>query len=104
MHLGNLSFQFDAGVGSDIPSSLRLSPAYDMLPMMYAPLSGGEVPQRQFIPQLLLPREAEAWKLAFSAALTFWKAASEDMRISAVFRSICQENIQQLEKVRSAVL
>lgn len=104
MHLGNLSFQFDAGMGNDIPSPLRLSPAYDMLPMMYAPLSGGEVPQRQFIPQLPLPREAEAWKLAIAAALAFWKAASVDIRISAVFRSICQENIQQLEKVKSAVL
>ncbi|MCB5187934.1 type II toxin-antitoxin system HipA family toxin YjjJ [Methylobacillus caricis] len=105
MHLGNLSFQFDPPAGSDTKASaLRLSPAYDMLPMMYAPLSGGEVPVRQFIPSLPLPREAEAWKVAYVAAIAFWESAGVDSRISASFRQICLENLAQLQRVRPAVL
>ncbi|MFO1319216.1 MAG: HipA domain-containing protein [Burkholderiales bacterium] len=38
MHLGNLGFR-PAGI-------LRLAPTYDMVPMLYAPLAGGEVPPR----------------------------------------------------------
>lgn len=38
MHLGNVSFHVSSSI-------LRLAPAYDMLPMGYAPLPGGEVPR-----------------------------------------------------------
>ena len=50
MHLGNLSFHLE--------QTLRLAPAYDMLPMAYAPLAGGEVPPRDFTPALPLPNAA----------------------------------------------
>ena len=105
LHLGNLSFQFDPPVDGDAkPSALCLSPDYDMVPMMYAPLSGGEVPVRQFIPQLPLPREAEAWKVAYVAASALRESAGVDARISASFRQICLENLLQLQRGRPAVL
>lgn len=94
MHLGNLSFQFEPRPGQ--PPSLKLAPAYDMLPMLYAPLSGGEVPLRKFEPALPLPRERDAWKAAFGAALEFWQTASADIRISESFRQTCRENHERL--------
>jgi hypothetical protein len=97
MHLGNLSFQFDALTGSR--PVMRVSPIYDMLPMLYAPLSGGEVPVRQFEPSLPLPREESAWKIAIYAALSFWRAASDDERISQQFRDVCRENYALLNKL-----
>lgn len=102
MHLGNLSFQYDPD-GND-RAIFYLAPAYDMLPMLYAPLSGGEVPPRQFVPELPLPREAEAWKQAYAAALAFWDAVSHDSRVSMPFRQIGQQNLTQLQRVRPAVL
>jgi len=39
MHLGNLTFH--------VEGTFRLAPAYDMLPMAYAPLPGGEVAKWQ---------------------------------------------------------
>ena len=90
MHLGNLSFQLNQSTGQT--SQLILAPAYDMLPMLYAPLSGGEVPVREFIAALPLPQQTEAWQIAYTAALSFWELASQDKRISGSFREICKRN------------
>lgn len=88
MHLGNLSFQVDR--------TLRLAPAYDMLPMAYAPLAGGEVPPRDFTPPLPLPTQRETWLAVCVAALEFWNSAAADIRISKSFRSICLANARHL--------
>ena len=90
MHLGNLSFQFEPSVQKT--PLLNIAPLYDMLPMFYAPLSGGEVPARIFNPRLPLPRERDIWLKAATAALAFWKTAAEDSRVSVGFRSVCKEN------------
>jgi hypothetical protein len=66
--------------------------AYDMLPMLYAPLSGGEVPVREFIAAFPLPQQTETWQTAYTAALYFWELASQDKRISGSFREICKRN------------
>jgi serine/threonine protein kinase HipA of HipAB toxin-antitoxin module len=42
LHNDNLSFVPQGG--------FKLAPVYDMLPMLYAPLPGGEVPSRKFAP------------------------------------------------------
>jgi hypothetical protein len=97
MHLGNLSFTFDWDAKQF--ESLALSPAYDMLPMMYSPLSGGEIPERQFIPQLPLPREADSWNEAHKVAQEFWLMASVDERISRSFRAICLENFKNINRL-----
>lgn len=98
MHLGNLSFQINAPDNTGL--NLRLSPAYDMLPMFYAPLSGGEVPLRQFVVALPLPSQEPAWKIAHAAASFFWQAASEHEQISPLFRVICQKNLTQLKQLK----
>jgi len=63
MHLGNLTLHAE-GV-------LSLAPAYDMLPMAYAPLAGGEVPPRTFDPDLPQPSQRAVWQIACSAAVSF---------------------------------
>lgn len=94
MHMGNLSFTFMPVPGRQ--PELGLAPAYDMLPMLYAPLAGGEVPARTFEPALPLPKEQETWLAALHAALDFWRRASVDSRISEGFRKICGDNVLRL--------
>ena len=102
MHLGNLSFQLIKREGQSV--SVCLSPAYDMLPMLYAPLSGGEVPLRQFTAALPLPQQALAWRIAYEAASSFWKVVSQDERISLSFREIALMNLAQLVQLQSTVM
>jgi hypothetical protein len=95
MHTGNLSFH--------VERTLRPAPAYDMLPMGYAPLPGGEVPPRTFTPDLPQPRQRPAWLVAAGAAMHFWRTASRDVRISEMFRSICAANAARVERLAEQV-
>jgi serine/threonine protein kinase HipA of HipAB toxin-antitoxin module len=91
MHAGNLSFR-PLGL-------LELAPTYDMLPMLYAPLPGGEVPSRGFEPPLPLPEQRVAWTAACAVAIEFWSRAARDARLSESFRKLCSANAQQLQRV-----
>ena len=95
MHTGNLSFY--------VERILRPAPSYDMLPMTYAPLPGGEVPPRTFTPDLPQPRQRPAWLVAASAATHFWSMASLDVRISEVFRAICAANATHVQRLAEQV-
>ena len=86
MHDGNLAFLPD----------MTLAPAYDMLPMLYAPQAGVEITERQFTPALPLPKEQLTWQIAAKAAQLFWQRAENDHRISATFRKICATNAQHI--------
>ncbi len=99
MHTGNLSF----GAHRHAHTQLTLAPAYDMLPMLYAPLPGGEVPARRFEPPLPLPPQRPVWQVAFDAALLFWQRAAADARIGESFRQIADANAQRLQHVADKV-
>jgi hypothetical protein len=88
MHEGNLAFQ----------PGLSLAPVYDMLPMAYAPLRGGELPAVAFAPRLPLPREAATWRRAAEAAVVFWQSCAGDARISTAFRRTCEDNAAVLSR------
>jgi len=93
MHDGNLSFQprpLKAGAG------LRAAPAYDMLPMFYAPVRGVELPERRYEPRMALPAHMDAWRQACAAAIEFWALSASDKRISAAFRGVCSANAETL--------
>lgn len=91
MHKGNLSF---------VPGlPMAMGPVYDMLPMMYAPLGGGELPRVAYAPGLPAPREREVWLEAAAAAQAFWESAAQDARISAEFRAICTDNREALRRL-----
>jgi hypothetical protein len=71
----------------------QLAPAYDMLPMLYAPVAGEIVP-RDFAAQPPRPsvHTLEVWPRARELALRFWQAAASDTRISGEFRELAQAN------------
>ncbi|MBI5525173.1 MAG: type II toxin-antitoxin system HipA family toxin YjjJ [Deltaproteobacteria bacterium] len=87
MHHGNLAFH----------PGLRLAPAYDMLPMLFAPQRGGEVPEREFEPEPPLPDERDTWHAAAQAAAAFWRRCADDLRISDGFRRHCEQHAVLLE-------
>lgn len=80
MHLGNASFLHAGSV------RFELAPAYDMLPMFYAPV-GNEVPARRFVLPAPTPATADQWRAALPAARSFWQAIADDGRVSADFRA-----------------
>jgi len=91
MHTGNLAFR----------PGLGLAPAYDMLPMQYAPLRGGELPAQPYAPRLPLPGEARVWEQAADGAIAYWQRCSEDARVSGAFRQVCQDNAGALSSFRA---
>ena len=95
MHDGNLSFR--PRISAEAPP-LILAPVYDMLPMLYAPQRGVELPRVNFAPRLPLPAEREAWQDAAAAADQFWSRAADDARISAEFRAVCVGNQHTVRK------
>ena len=96
MHDGNLSLiPVTDGSGTEF----KVASIYDMLPMMYAPVRGVELPPRSYVPRLPLPAEREAWQEAADAALVFWSMAAIDDRISAEFRQTCADNEALLGKL-----
>lgn len=72
----------------------QLAPAYDMLPMFYAPVAG-EVVQRDWSSQLPRPNAHTlgVWQQARGMALLFWESAEGDARISGEFRAIARANM-----------
>lgn len=70
-----------------------LSPVYDMLPMLYAPVAGELVP-RSFAAQALQPTTATLaqWPRARELAQKFWHTAARDERLSAEFAVTAQAN------------
>nr|WP_315480235.1 type II toxin-antitoxin system HipA family toxin YjjJ [uncultured Rhodoferax sp.] len=86
-HYGNISLLLD-------DDDWALAPAYDMLPMLYAPV-GGELVPRNFAQRPLQPTAATLpeWPQALALARSFWAAASADARISEGFREIASENL-----------
>jgi hypothetical protein len=97
MHDGNLAFQPSPAAAKPSPM-LEMAPAYDMLPMAYAPASGVELPARAYVPRLPLPNDQTEWDAAARAARLFWERAAEDRRISAGFRGACGDNALTLRK------
>jgi hypothetical protein len=74
-----------------------LSPTYDMLPMLYAPV-GGELVARDFSARSLQPSAATLpqWAQAKALARQFWQAVVADARVSEGFRAIAAQNICQI--------
>ena len=90
-HYGNISLVLK---GDD----WALSPTYDMLPMLYAPV-GGELVPRDFASRPLQPTAATLgeWDEARRLALAFWQAAAADERVSADFRAIAAQNARHVD-------
>lgn len=85
-HYGNISLLIENG-------TWRLSPAYDVLPTLYAPING-ELPPRDLAASDLLPtvETLGEWQSARQLASAFWQTVAADERITAPFRAIARKN------------
>ena len=71
---------------------LRLAPAFDQIPMLYAPTADGQVPARTFAPPHATADTLEVWDDASAAAREFWQRASDDARVADDVRMIAAAN------------
>lgn len=97
MHFGNLSFWLD----DRLP--FRVAPAYDMLPMLWAPGPLGELMVRQFNPAPPVPAMLDAWREAAVWAAEFWLNLAADERLSEEFAGIAQGATETLARLREFV-
>lgn len=97
-HRGNLAFFADELDGTN----LRLAPAYDMLPMHFAPRAVG-VDAPPFVPPPPRAATRDVWMSAAEAAVQLWRRAAADPRISADFRGVAASCAQTLEAERDRV-
>ena len=79
MHFANLAFWFDDTV------PFRLAPAYDMLPMQWAPAAGGELAPQTLNLRPPLPANVTDWLIAAGWAEEFWSRVAADDHVSAEF-------------------
>lgn len=77
-------------------ATLRLAPAFDQLPMLYAPTPDGHVPPRTFAPPHATADTLEVWDDARAGAREFWQRASDDARVSDDVRTISAANAKTL--------
>jgi len=100
-HFENLSLMTDErGRPTDV------SPAYDMLPMMYAPVGGGIEPALRLVTPSFqsLGARPDVWSQAFGAARSFWNQAASDDRLSESMRAISNANALHIADVVAPLL
>lgn len=91
-HPGNLSFMLDHHAGS---AKFVMTPAYDMLPMQYAPdAQGSMVPKFRSI--AAYPAEHGMVSVASDLAILFWAEVARDQRMSQDFREIAMAHAEAL--------
>jgi len=94
MHFGNLAFWLDDAL------PFRLAPAYDMLPMLWAPAPGNATPATDFAPPLPLPAEREIWHEAAGWADDFWQRVAADPLVSRAFATIAESALATVRRLR----
>lgn len=97
MHFGNLSFHFSFG------QQLSLAPVYDMLPMMYAPVSGDELPDREFEIPLPGSNNLGVWRAIADVAELYWRDVARHNLISSEISARALRNAELIADAKSAV-
>ena len=95
MHFGNLAFWLD----DTLP--FRVAPAYDMLPMLWAPAVGSATPNPTFAPLPPTPAQAADWAVAAGWAEVFWQHVAADDRVSPEFAAIARESGATVARLRA---
>ena len=93
MHPGNLAFRMSDAL------PFELAPAYDMLPMHWAPGTQGELMERSFAPQPPVPAAAEAWREMLPIAREFWNRVIADQRVSREFAATARSAGESLARL-----
>jgi len=91
MHLGNMSMTVTE-------KGFKLLPAYDMLPMIYAPVRG-EIIQRKLTLPVRPMQHTDLWLSSGEVALGFWEEVSADKRVSNGFRQIAMDNAMKVKSL-----
>lgn len=91
-HFGNITFFCDETLA--IPS-LELAPAYDMLPMRYAPTTAGVPVLAPEIPQQTADL-LDVWTYAVREARSFWEDIEGTAEVSAKFREFAGHLVQAI--------
>jgi len=91
-HFGNLAF-YDSYDGR-----FRLTPVYDMLPMLFAP-AHDQLVARIYTPADPTSETLNVWGRARALAEGYWQLLANEPRISAEFRTICAACLQTLESL-----
>lgn len=94
MHFGNLGFFLDEAL------PLRLTPSYDMLPMLYRPASSGELLLRRFQPPVPKADDLAAWNAVAGWAELYWQQVADHPDISDDFRQIAVVNRDLVARMR----
>lgn len=100
MHHGNISF-----ITNDY-KTFCLAPVYDMVPMLFAPSSQGEVSAREFQPPTPKPEQLPAWIAANAMAIEFWGLVQQHHQVSADFKAIaatCRRSLTELQAVAGRI-
>lgn len=93
-HAGNLAFRMTDAL------PFALTPAYDMLPMLWAPGPQGELVERTFVPLPPVPgAAADAWREMLPLAIDFWARVADDSRVAAESASRARDVGTLLERM-----
>jgi hypothetical protein len=95
-HFGNVTF-FPGESGA-----LRLAPAYDMLPMLFAP-QGTNLVERRFEPQPPTAETFDVWPDAARHAAAYWDRLAGLNELSDGFRELCRRCREAVEALRARV-
>jgi hypothetical protein len=77
-------------------ANLRLAPAFDQFPALYAPSADGQVLPRTFTAPPATADTLDVWDEARSAAREYWRQAGDDRRLSDAMRTLCAANARTL--------
>jgi len=97
MHAGNLAVFLDDAM------PLCVTPSYDMLPMLWAPGSQGEILNRPFTPAPPLPGYRDEWRQASEWADAFWQRVMDDPRITVDFRAQAEMARGVVQRLRARI-
>lgn len=90
-HFYNIAFFAEFDVSQPLePTQLRLAPAFDKLPMFFAP-AAGQVVSREWKTPVPSPDWIDVWGEAVRMASEFWERIEKNATISAGFRKIAQD-------------
>jgi hypothetical protein len=97
-HFGNMTFFVEPG------GKLRLAPAYDMLPMLFAPSAAGKIVDRKYAAGPPAPEAMEEWKSAAPVAVRYWRELAAARTLDAALRARAREAARELEAMASRVM
>jgi hypothetical protein len=89
-HFGNLAFY------DNYDGRFRLTPVYDMLPMLFAP-AHDQLVARIYVPADPSSSTLSVWPRARALAENYWRTLANETRISIDFKNICAACLQTLE-------